>query len=81
MARLPRIEFSGAIYQVTSRGNARENIGLDDTNRAMFLGVLAEMISHFEWRCHAYCLMGNHYHLLIETAEPNLSKRMCQLIY
>jgi putative transposase len=81
MARPLRIEFSGAIYQVTSRGNARENIGLDDTDRAMFLGVLAEMISHFEWRCHAYCLMGNHYHLLTETAEPNLSKGMCQLIY
>ncbi len=42
--RLLRIEFSGAIYQVTSRGNAREDIGLDDTDRAMFLGVLAEVI-------------------------------------
>ncbi len=81
MARPLRIEFSGAIYQVTSRGNAREGIGLDDTDRAMFLGVLAEVISHFEWRYHAYCLMGNHYYLLIETAEPNLSKGMRQLIY
>ncbi len=81
MARPLRIEFSGAIYHVTSRGNARKDIYLDDTDRAMFLGVLAEVISRFKWRCHAYCLMGNHYHLLIETAEPNLSKGMRQLIY
>jgi putative transposase len=79
MARPLRIEFSGAIYQVTSRGNAREDIYLDDTDRAMFLGVLAEVISRFDWRCHVYCLMGNHYHWLIETPEPNLSKGMRQL--
>jgi putative transposase len=79
MARPLRIGFSGAIYQVTSRGNAREDICLDDTDRAMFLGVLAEVISRFDWRCHAYCLMGNHYHVLIETPEPNLSKGMRQL--
>jgi REP element-mobilizing transposase RayT len=52
---------------------------LDDTDRAMFLGVLAEVISRFDWRCHAYCLMDNHYHVLIETPEPNLSKGMRQL--
>jgi putative transposase len=79
MARPLRIEFSGAIYHVTSRGNARKDIYLDDTDRAMFLGVLAEVISRFKWRCHAYCLMGNHYQLLIETPEPNLSKGMRQL--
>src|ERR687896_1982709 len=79
MARPLRIEFSGAIYHVTSRGNAREDIWLDDTDRAMFLGVLAKVISRFNWRCHAYCLMDNHYHLLIETLEPNLSKGMRQL--
>jgi REP element-mobilizing transposase RayT len=70
MARPLRIEFSGAIYQVTSRGNARKDIGLDDTDRAIFLSGLAEVIRRFEWRCYAYCLMGNHYHLLIETPEP-----------
>jgi REP-associated tyrosine transposase len=48
MARLLRIEFSSAIYQVTSRGNAREDICLDDTDRVMFLGVLAEVISRFD---------------------------------
>jgi putative transposase len=79
MARPLRIEFSGAIYHVTSRGNARKDIYLDDTDRAMFLGVLAEVIRRFEWCCHAYCLMGNHYQLLIETPEPNLSKGMRQL--
>ena len=52
---------------------------MDDTDRAMFLSVLAEVISRFDWHCHAYCLMGNHYHLLIETPEPNLSKGMRQL--
>jgi hypothetical protein len=70
MARPLRIEFSGAIYQVTSRGNAREDICLDDTDRAMFLGVLAEMTSRFDWHCHVYCLMGNHYPVLLETPEP-----------
>ena len=79
MARPLRIEFSGAVYHVTSRGNAREDIYLDDTDRAMFLGVLAEVINCFDWRCHAYCLMGNHYHVLIETPEPTLSKGMRQL--
>src|ERR687895_1181931 len=79
MARPLRIEFSGAIYHVTSRGNAREDICLDDTDRAMFIGVLAKVISRFDWRCHAYCLMGNHYHLLIETREATLDRGMCLL--
>ena len=79
MVRPLRIEFSGAIYHVTSRGNAREDLCLDDTDRAMFLGVLAEVINCFDWRCHAYRLMGNHYHWLIETPELNLSKGMRQL--
>ena len=79
MARPLRIEFSGAIYHVTSRGHAGEDICLDDTDRALFLGVLAEVIHRFGWRCYAWCLMGNHYHVLIEMPKPNLSKGMRQL--
>lgn len=79
MARPLRIEFSGALYHLTSRGDRREDIFLDDADRAMFLDVLAEVCDRFRWVCHAYCLMSNHYHLLIETREPTLAKGMRQL--
>ena len=76
MARPLRVQFDGAIYHITSRGNARQEIFLDDTDRRSFLEVLAEVVDRFGWICHAYCLMPNHYHLLIETPEPNLSQGM-----
>jgi len=76
MARPLRIEYEGALYHVTSRGNARERIFLSDSDRRLFLDVLAEVISRFGWICHAFCLMSNHYHLLVETPFPNLSKGM-----
>jgi len=79
MARPLRIEFPGALYHVTSRGNARQDIALDDEDRAAFLAVLAEVRARFAWLVHAYCLMGNHYHLLVETPEANLSRGMRQL--
>lgn len=79
MARPLRIEFAGALYHVTSRGDRQEAIFDDDQDRTAFLNVLAEVISRFRWRCHAYCLMGNHYHLMIETPEGNLTKGMRQL--
>jgi REP element-mobilizing transposase RayT len=79
MARPLRLEFPGALYHVTSRGNARQDIYLDDEDRRLFLDVLSEVIGRFGWVCHAYCLMGNHYHLLIETPDPNLSLGMRQL--
>lgn len=79
MARPLRIEFPGAIYHVTARGNARAPIFLDDEDRQLFLSVLAECVKRFDWLCHAYCLMDNHYHLLIETPEGNLSFGMRQL--
>lgn len=79
MARQLRIEYPGAVYHVTSRGNAGNPIFADDGDRATFLKVLQSVVSRFRWRCHAYCLMGNHYHLLIETPEPNLSRGMRQL--
>lgn len=79
MARPLRLEFPGAFYHLTSRGNARAPIFLDDDDRRTFHSVLSKVIGRFEWHCHAYCLMTNHYHLLIETTEANLSRGMRQL--
>jgi REP-associated tyrosine transposase len=79
MARPLRVEFEGAFYHVTSRGNARQDIFDDDGDRKAFLEVLGKVVNRFNWLCHAYCLMGNHYHLVIETPEANLSKGMRQL--
>ncbi|MBX3324921.1 MAG: transposase [Nitrospira sp.] len=79
MARPLRIEYPGAVYHVTSRGNARQDIVVDDRDRQQFLALLAQVIDRFGWRCHAYCLMDNHYHLLLETPQPNLSRGMRQL--
>jgi putative transposase len=79
MARPLRIEFAGALYHLTSRGDRREDIYLDDADREVFLEVLAEVCDRFRWVCHAYCLMSNHYHLLIETRESTLAKGMRQL--
>jgi putative transposase len=79
MSRPLRIEFAGALYHVTSRGDGREVIFLDDEDRHQFLHVLSELVNDFNWAVHAYCLMDNHYHLLIETLEGNLSKGMRQL--
>ncbi|GEM_PF-1683863 len=67
MARPLRIEYDGALYHVTSRGNEQRPIFKDDTDRNFFLGTLAHVNQRFHWLCHAYCLMGNHYHLVIET--------------
>jgi putative transposase len=79
MARPLRIEFPGALYHVTARGNARQDIFLDDEDRQEFLGVLSRVVSRFHLLLHAYCLMDNHFHLVVETPEGNLSKAMRQL--
>ena len=79
MARPLRIEYPGALYHVTSRGNAKTKIFVDDSDHKAFLAVLGFVVKRFNWLCHAYCLMGNHYHLLIETPEANLSRGMRQL--
>ncbi len=79
MARPLRLEFPGAIYHVTARGNAKAAIFLDDHDRDRFLAVLARVVKRYEWVCHAYCLMGNHHHLLIETPRPSLAAGMRQL--
>jgi putative transposase len=79
MARPLRIEFPGALYHVTSRGNARAPIFLEDGDRRSFLDILGEVVERYRWLCHAYCLMTNHYHLLVETPAANLSRGMRQL--
>ena len=79
MARPLRLEFQDAVYHVTSRGNAGTAIFLDDTDRVRFLEVLGTVVERFGWICHAYCLMTSHYHLLIETPQPNLSRGMQHL--
>ena len=76
MARPLRLEFEGALYHITSRGNARESIFLDSVDRARFLEILGDVVDRFGWICHAYCLMTNHYHLLIETPDADLSRGM-----
>lgn len=79
MTRPLRIEFEGALYHVTARGDRREAIYEDDEDRESFLSILGTVIEQFNWVCHAYCLMSNHYHLVIETPDGNLSKGMRQL--
>ena len=79
MARPLRLEFAGALYHLTSRGDHRENIFLDDTDRRIFLQLLGKEILQQHWLCYAYCLMDNHYHVLIETPEPNLVRGMRRL--
>lgn len=79
MARPLRIEYDGAVYHVTSRGNERKNIFRDDEDRLLFLDILKKVNEKHNWLCHAYCLMNNHYHLVIETPDGNLSKGMRQL--
>lgn len=79
MARPLRIEFIGGLYHVTARGDGREDIYLSDADRHLFLAVLSDVVDRFNWTIHAYCLMSNHYHLLVETPEANLSKGMRQL--
>jgi len=79
MSRPLRIEYPGAVYHVTSRGDARRTIFCDDNDRLLFLDVLDSIVSRCHWLCHAYCLMNNHYHLVVETPEGNLSRGMRQL--
>ena len=79
MARPLRLEYAGALYHITSRGDRREPIYEDDVDRKMFMSLLGQVCKTYNWLCHAYCLMGNHYHLLIETPEANLSRGMRQL--
>lgn len=79
MARPLRICIPGGVYHVIARGNERAPIYRDDADRFRFLRTLALVVDRFGWLCHAYCLMGNHYHLVVETPRPNLPTGMQQL--
>ena len=80
MPRQPRIEFPGAIYHIMSRGDRREDIYLDDIDRQEFLKTLAEACHKTGWLVHAYCLMRNHFHFVLETPDPNLVDGMSWLL-
>lgn len=79
MARPLRIEFPGAFYHITSRGDRREVIFEDDGDHNVFLELMQEVCERFHWRCHSYCLMSNHYHFIVETLNATLSKGMRHL--
>jgi len=72
MPRKLRVEYEGAIYHVLNRGDRRELIFLDNTDREMFLGTLGEACAKTGWQVHAFCLLPNHFHLVVETPQPNL---------
>src|ERR1043165_2240752 len=72
MARKLRVQYAGAIYHVMNRGDRREAIFKDDSDRIRFMETLAEACVKTGWRVHAYCLMENHFHLVVETPEANL---------
>lgn len=74
VARPLRLEVENGIYHVTSRGNERKAIYRDNADRERFLEVLGQTVERFAWGCLSYCLMDNHYHLLIRTPQPTLSR-------
>ncbi len=79
MARQPRIQYSGAFYHITVRGNEKRVIFTDDQDRNVFLKILKDVISRHNLLCYAYCLMDNHFHLLIETPDGNIARAMHNL--
>src|SRR5664279_4030124 len=72
MARQLRVQYPGAIYHVMNRGDRREPILKDDADRQRFLETLAECCGKTDWQVHAFCLMPNHFHLVMETPKANL---------
>jgi putative transposase len=79
MPRKPRPEIPGAFFHIFTRGNAKARLYLDDFDYQAWLGTLAGTVEQFGWRCHAYCAMPNHFHLLIETPQPTRSAGMRHL--
>ena len=74
MARPLRIEYPGAFYHVMHRGNAGSDIFKSIRDREKFLEYIGKAVERYDLKVHTYCLMTNHYHLLIETPYPNLSQ-------
>lgn len=79
MSRPLRLELAGGLYHITSRGDGREDIYVDDSDRQKWLEIFGRVCNRYNWKCHSYCLMSNHYHIVVETVEGNLSKGMRQL--
>jgi REP element-mobilizing transposase RayT len=79
MARRNRFQAHDAVYHAGTRGIRRTPIFLADDDRQLFLAILADVVKRFEWRCQAYCLMGNHYHLALRTPEANIGAGMHRL--
>src|SRR4030042_6546252 len=68
--RIPSdIEYPGAVYHITSRGNEKKPIFKDERDREILLDTLSQADKRYNWLCHAYCLMNNHYHLIVETPD------------
>src|SRR5437773_1519990 len=76
MARKLRLQYTGAIYHIMNRGDRREPIFRDDKDRELFLQTAAEACLKADWQVHAWCLMSNHFHLVVETPKPNLVEGM-----
>jgi len=80
MPRPLRVEYADALYHVMSRGDRREDIFVDDLDREKFLGLLGRACAKTGWQVHAYCLMTNHWHAVVETPQPNLAAGMRWLL-
>jgi len=80
MARRPRPQFEGAEYHLFARGVRRSAIFIDDVDRAIFLGMVADVVAKLGWKCRAYCVMTNHFHLVVTTPEPNVAHGMQWLL-
>ncbi|QMU56569.1 MAG: addiction module toxin RelE [Candidatus Mycalebacterium zealandia] len=79
MARPLRVEYQNAYYFVTSKGNASQRVFISSDDGKLWMNTFESVCSRFGWICHAYCLMGNHYHIVVETPKANLSAGMRQL--
>jgi REP element-mobilizing transposase RayT len=79
MARPLRLEYPGAVWHVTNRGVEQRDIYLDDADRELFLDLLSQVVPRYRWRLPAYTQMTNHFHLLVQTVEPTLSRGMQSL--
>src|SRR6516225_2462275 len=80
MARKIRIQYPGAIYHIMNRGDHQERIFLDEQDRQRFLATLEEACEKTAWQVHSFCLMSNHFHLVVETPSPNLVEGMKWLL-
>jgi putative transposase len=79
MTRQQRDQYEGAIYHIRAIGNLKQSIFLDDGDQIIFLKTLRAVVRRYDWLCHAYCLMDNHYHILLQTPSANLAKGMRDL--